>query len=94
MARRTKQEIAQILKQYRERGGVTRQEFCESRGISLSTLGYYVRRHGRGTPAVKLARVTIQAPEPAPFALVLLNGRRIECGAEALATLLRIAERG
>ena len=94
MARRSKEQIEDLVRQYRERGAMTRREFCESRGMPLSVLDYYLRRYGRATRSVKLARVKIQAPERvASFALVLANGRRIECGEEGLWALLRLAER-
>jgi hypothetical protein len=90
----TQGEIDKLLKAYRERGGLTRQEFCERRGMTLTTLDYYLRRYGkRAEPVVKLARVEITPAEvPARFTLLLANGRRVECGAAELAQLLRTAE--
>jgi hypothetical protein len=92
--RRTVEEIRQLVKQYRERGGVTRAEFCEQQGIPLSTMGHYMRRYGRGAKArVRLARVEVESGErPGRFALLLANGRRIECGESDLKQLIRVAE--
>jgi hypothetical protein len=93
MARATVDQIEQLLKQYRERGNMTRRGFCESQGISLSMLDYYLRRYGKSeTASVKLARVEIQAERTGRIALVLANGRRIECGEEHLSQLIRAAE--
>ena len=90
----TQGEIDKLLKAYRERGELTRQEFCERRGMTLTTLDYYLRRYGkRAEPVVKLARVEIKPAEaPARFTLLLANGRRVECGAAELTQLLRMAE--
>ncbi len=92
--RRRRDQIEQLLRSYGERGGVTRQAFCEARGISRSTLGYYLRRYGRDGGSATLVEVRLQGEEhrPAPFALVLGNGRRIECGEAELPQLIRIAE--
>jgi hypothetical protein len=92
--RRTVEEIRQLVKQYRERGGVTRGAFCEQHGIPLSTMGHYMRRYGQGAKArVRLTKVEVESGEsPARFVLVLANGRRIECGESDLKQLLRVAE--
>jgi len=92
--RRKREQIERLLRSYRERGGVTRQAFCESHGIARSTLGYYLRRYGREAGSARLIEVKLQAGEhrSAPFALVLGNGRRIECGQAELPQLIRIAE--
>jgi hypothetical protein len=92
--RRTVEEIRQLVKQYRERGGVARGTFCEQHGIALSTMGHYMRRYGQGAKArVRLAKVEVESGErPGQFALVLANGRRIECGEMDLKQLIRIAE--
>jgi hypothetical protein len=92
--KRTREEIEELLRRYHSRGDMTGRTFCEAEGIGRSTLGYYLRR--RAAPAVRLARVRI-AEEPATagrFALVLANGRRIECGPAELAHLISAAERG
>jgi hypothetical protein len=92
--RRTVEEIRQLVKQYRERGGVTREAFCEQHGIPLSTMGHYMRRYGQSAKArVCLAKVEVESVErPGRFALVLANGRRIECGDSDLKQLIRVAE--
>lgn len=92
--RRTVVEIRQLVKQYRERGSVTRGAFCEQHGIPLSTMGHYMRRYGQGAKArVRLAKVEVESGErPGRFALVLENGRRIECGQSDLKQLIRVAE--
>jgi hypothetical protein len=92
--RRTVEEIRQLVKQYRERGGVTRGTFCEQHGIALSTMGHYMRRYGQGAKArVRLAKIEVESGErPGRFALVLGNGRRIECGETDLKQLIRMAE--
>lgn len=92
--RRTEGEIEELVRHYEARGSVTGRAFCESQGIPLSTLGYYLRR--RATPAVRLARVKIAneaAAGAGQFALVLANGRRIECGPAELPHLISAAER-
>jgi hypothetical protein len=92
--RRTVEEIRQLVKQYRDRGGVTRRAFCEQHGIPLSTMGHYMRRYGQGAKArVLLAKVEVESVKrPGRFALVLANGRRIECGDSDLKQLIRVAE--
>jgi hypothetical protein len=87
---RTGIEIDEVLRNYRDRGNMTRQAFCEKHGIGRSTLGYYLRRHRSGDTG--LARVELMPPMPGGYALVLANGRRIECGTGDLAELIRIAE--
>lgn len=81
--------------------GLRRREFCEQRGIALTTLDYWRREHGgqRGKPErrPRMVAVRVTQPEAAPdFRLCLGNGRRIECSwrfAEAeLARVIRIAE--
>lgn len=90
----TRGEIDKLLKEYRGRGELTRRAFCERRGMTLSGLDDYLRRYGkRGDLAAKLARVKVTPAEPpARYCLVLLNGRRVECGAAELGELIRTAE--
>jgi len=80
---------------------MTRQQFCESRGMSLSALDYYLRNYGKAKPAQdqpRMATVRLTSPEAAThaghgaFRLVLRNGRSIECGREQLEHLIRVAE--
>ena len=91
--KRTREEVEELLRRYRSRGEMTGRAFCQAEGIGMSTLGYYLRR--RATAAVRLARVRI-TDEPATavgrFALLLANGRRIECGPAELAHLISTAE--
>jgi hypothetical protein len=96
MSRRTTGEIDQLLRGYGERGALSRRAYCEKQGITLSALDYYLRRYGRSsTKRVRLAQVEVQvAAVPPLFALVLANGRRIECGPAGLAQLIESAERG
>ncbi len=95
MARkRTEEEVAELLRRYEDRGDVTRRAFCQSYGIGVSTLGYYLRR--QRTSSVRLTRVKItseSASEAGRFQLVLANGRRIECGLAELPHLIGAAER-
>ena len=96
MARRSAEEIKQVLEQFRA-SGLSQMEYCRQTGMVLSTLGRYLRR-GRN-PEQQLVRVKMEAPPPEPgtgFVLMLSNGRRIASGwrfsdAE-LARLIRIAE--
>lgn len=90
---RSKQEIRRIVEGYIA-SGMTRREYCEKHGISITTLDYWRRRL---TDSVKLIEVAVE-PQQAGlgFALVLANGRRIESSwkfVEAdLLRLIRAAE--
>ena len=91
MTRRSQEDIGKLLQSYRERGDLTRHAFCEKQEISLSTIGYHLRRYGK--PAEKrvgLARVELNTAEaPSPLVVILANGRRVECGAvSAVASVL------
>ena len=90
---RTAEEIQELIAGYRNRGERSRREYCESVGMTLSALDYYLRRYAK--PATRLARVKVKpsaAPQFARFALVLGNGRRIECGEAELQQLIAVAE--
>ena len=92
--KRTEEEVAELLRRYDDRGNVTRRAFCESEGVGVSTLGYYLRR--QTTSSVRLTQVKVSsesASEAGRFQLVLANGRRIECGLAALPHLIGAAER-
>ena len=92
--KRTEEEVAELLQRYEDRGDVTRRAFCQSQGVAVSTLGYYLRQ--QATPSVRLARVKItsdSASGAGRFQLVLANGRRIECGLAELPHLISAAER-
>ena len=67
--------------------------FCEAEGIGKSTLGYYLRQRARPVMRLTRVRITEEPAAAARFALVLANGRRIECGSAELAHLISTAER-
>jgi hypothetical protein len=93
-----KPEIDQLLLDYKNRGEMTRQQFCDSRGMKLSALDYYLRRYNKTEPpqhTPRLAPVTVAhvtSPAAGGFRLVLANGRTIECGPAELEQLIRVAE--
>ena len=92
--KRTSEEVEELLQRYHRRGSVTRRVFCEGEGVSLSLLGYYLRR--RASATLGLARVEVQEQVSARagrYTLVLANGRRIERGPAELAHLIDAAER-
>ena len=81
--------------------GLGRREFCQQRGIALTTLDYWRRAHAvqprKQKRGARMVRVEVARAEAAlPFTLRLTNGRRIECSwgfaDEELARLIRIAE--
>lgn len=86
-------EMRRIVEDYKT-SGLRRREFCQQRGISLTTFDYWRRAHGAKPRMVK---VEVARSEPAGhFTLSLANGRRIESSwrftdAE-LTRLIRIAE--
>ena len=67
-----------------EESGLTREAFCEQRGIPLKTLCRYVTRYRRENARVvqspRLVRVEVTAPAGVSSALTVLlpGGRRIE----------------
>lgn len=81
-------EMRRVVEEY-EASGQTRRAFCAKRGMAVSTFDYW-RRELAKKP--RLVAVKIAQAE-ARFALVLANGRRIECGEAELARLIVIAER-
>jgi len=93
--RRSEEEIAQLLEQYRA-SGLTQMEYCRQTGMDLSTLGRYLRRANRPEQRLVEVEVASAADVATGFALVLNNGRRIESGwvfGEAdLTRLIRVAE--
>jgi hypothetical protein len=91
--RRSAVEVEQLLQDYRARGEVTGRAFAEARGLSLAALNYYLRRYSQ-EPPTRLARIHLNdRPETSGrFALVLGNGRRIECAEAELPALIRTAE--
>jgi hypothetical protein len=93
-------EMRRVLEEYAA-SGLSRREFCQQRGITLTTFDYWRREHavkpGKQERRPRLVAVKVAGAEPAPhFALSLRNGRRIECSwrfADAdLARLIGIAE--
>ena len=77
------------------KSGMTRREYCAKHGVAMTTLDYWRRAQRKQKPA--LVPVAIEEPQPVTgFALVLANGRRIECSwsfLEAdLEKLIRLAE--
>lgn len=93
--RRSAEEVQRLLDEYRQ-SGEGRTEYCRRQGIPVTTLDYYVRRQTLKTrPRLARVKLTTSAP-PTSFALVLRNGRRIECDWNFrdtdLARLIRIAE--
>ena len=90
---RSKQEVGRIVEGFAA-SGMTRRQYCQKHGISVSMLDYWRRRNKDG---VKLVEVAIVPQRAGPgFVLVLANGRRIESSwqfAEAeLIRLIRVAE--
>jgi hypothetical protein len=94
------QQMRRMLEEYKA-SGLSRREFCQQRGIALTTFDYWRREHavkqGKQERRPRMVAVKVSNAEPAPhFALGLTNGRRIESSwqfADAeLARLIRIAE--
>jgi hypothetical protein len=68
-------EMRQVMEEYGA-SGMGRKEFCEQRGVALTTFDYW-RRELNGKP--RMMEVKVGASEPVShFALILANGRRIE----------------
>jgi hypothetical protein len=93
-------EMRRVLEEYAA-SGLTRREFCQQRGIALTTFDYWRRelaeKPRQQAKRPRLVKVEVANIEPAPqFTLSLANGRRIESSwrfADAeLARLIRIAE--
>ena len=93
-------EMRRVLEEYTA-SGLSRREFCQQRGIALTTFDYWRREHmvqpRKQERRPRLVAVKVANAEAAPdFTLRLTNGRRIEGSwqfADAeLARLIRIAE--
>jgi hypothetical protein len=86
-------EMKRVVEEY-GKSGLRRREFCERRGMALTTFDYW-RRELAARP--KLVKVEVSSGPVGQFTLMLANGRRIESswrlGEEELARLIRIAER-
>ena len=102
MGKETKRsaEMRGMLEEY-EASGLSRREFCEQRGMPLTTFDYWRREHAakprKQSKGPRLVKVEVAAGESAgQFTLSLANGRRIESswrfGDAELARLIRIAE--
>lgn len=102
--RRSRQEVDQLVAEY-ESSGLSRQEFCQERGVGLSTLDRYRTRRKRQAPAGSNALLAVEVSGRAPLPLagtgsalvaVLRGGRRIEVGrgfdTSALSQLVRVLE--
>jgi hypothetical protein len=90
---RSKEEIRGIVEGF-TKNGMTRREYCAKHGMAITTLDYWRRAQGRRKP--RLVQVAIEEAQPlAGFALVLANGRHIECAwsfsAADLERLIRVA---
>ena len=81
--------------------GLGRREFCQQRGIALTTFDYWRREHAtkrrKSGRLPRMVAVNVTNVEPAgQFTLSLANGRRIESSWRfadvELARLIRIAE--
>lgn len=99
--------IEQLIVEY-EQSGMTRQRYCDLRGIPVSTFDYYRRRrqeqqqsknagHPQQLVRVEVSRPAQQQERPTEgFALTLSKGRRIEArwdfGEQDLLRLIRIVE--
>lgn len=95
--RRTPAEVDQLISEY-EASGLRRNEFCQTHGLPLATLGRHLRRRQRGNAAqsgqwlaVELRGPNLAAGSRADsgVAVVLSSGRRIEIGREFDANTLR-----
>lgn len=85
--RRSRAEVEQLVSEF-EDSGLSRTAFCQERGLSLSTLARYRRRHpqpasGEGGAKRWLA-VEVVGPRVgggvSGLAVLLTGGRRIEIG--------------
>jgi hypothetical protein len=93
---RSKEEIRGLVAGF-AKSGLTRREYCAQHNIAITTLDYWRRTQKRQKP--KLVEVAIEPASPGSsegFAVVLVNGRRIESPwkfTEAdLARAIRVAE--
>ena len=93
---RSEEEIGELLAGY-ERSGQTRREYCEQRGVAVTTFDYYRRSRAKGASAALLPVRVEPAPSQNALTLVCANGRRIEVPShfseDGLLRLLRVAER-
>jgi hypothetical protein len=97
--RRSRAESEQLVGEY-EASGLTRQAFCAERGVSVTSLDKYRRRHGDGSSAATGRMVAVElvtglgktaqtvAERSGALLVELRNGRRIAVGREFDATTL------
>ena len=105
--RRSAEEAARLVAQY-EAGPLSKEEFCRTHGLAISTLDAYRSGRRQGVARRKNSPpcwVAVEVPEAPPqttqaesgLAVVLPQGRRIEVSrgfdAETLAHLLSVLER-
>jgi hypothetical protein len=103
--RRTRAEAEQVAREY-EASGLSRVEFCRSRGLSLATLARYRKRQAQGkaelgnrwvTVEVSGAGSTLESRGSSGLSVSLPGGRRIEVGrgfdSRTLVQLLGVLER-
>ena len=105
--RRSRAEVDQLVAEF-EASGLSRREFCQSRGLNVSTLDAYRRRRRRaqsGTGGARRwvavevhgARQTETGRAASGVAVILACGRRIEVlrgfDADTLARLVSVLER-
>jgi len=88
--RRTRAEVQELVAEF-VNGGMRRSEFCQSRGLSFSTLDRHLKKRrwkrrrkpissaGRLVPVELAARISPKQHEPScGLAVVLPGGRRVE----------------
>jgi hypothetical protein len=94
------QQMRRMLEEYAA-SGMGRREYCQQRGIALTTFDYWRREHAvkarKQARRPRMVAVKVDHEEAGPnFTLGLANGRRIESSwgfADVeLARLIRIAE--
>jgi hypothetical protein len=87
-------EMKRVVEEYTA-SGLSRKQFCEQRGIALTTFDYWHRELRVKPRMVKVKVATATDPE-GQFVLTLANGRRIAsswCFADGeLARLIRVVE--
>jgi hypothetical protein len=94
--RRSRVEAEQLVREY-ESSGLTRQAFCAGRGLSVTALDKYRRRHRRATesgegrlvPVEVLSGISVAASGGSGLWVELPNGRRIGVGSGFDAAVLR-----
>jgi len=69
-------EMKRVVEEYAA-SGVSRKQFCEQRGIALTTLDYWYREL-RVKPRMVKVKVAAASEPIGQFVLTLANGRRIE----------------